>query len=60
MTFPISYINIIRQHKINVLFKCECFIANTNELYEDIFTIMLSIYNNHGYHVYTIPANIPC
>ena len=44
ITFPISNIIIIRQHKITyVVFKCGCFIVNTNELYEDVFTIIISI-----------------
>ena len=32
---------------------------NTNEIYEDVFTITISIYFNCSYQVHTKPANVP-
>ena len=34
----------------------EYFFKNTNEFYDDIFTIKIPIYINHNHQVYTNPA----
>ena len=44
MTFPIlTSLSFGSKKSTYVVFKCEYFIVNTNELYEDIFTIIISI-----------------
>ena len=61
LTFPVlhQYITAALNQLIeSSISKYEYFLYNANELYDDIFTIIISIYNYHNHLIYNDNINI--